>query len=119
MKFALVDIKESSKCVKFIFCNDDTIQLSVTAHDTSLFKPYHIYDIQVSHSMIVSSRVPFHNETQVDGVNTLVGVVTRKTRNSISIAAGNTQWLFPRRVCSLNPGMDVCITTVELSDKTS
>ena len=62
--------------------------------------------------------VKFHfNEPKVDGVSTLMGVVTRKTRNSISIASGNTQWIFPRRVCSLSPGIDVCITTSDCNSQ--
>ncbi len=111
MQFTVVDIKESSKYVTFIFCNDDTIQLTVKARNASMFQPYGVYEISVTHGMLITSRVPFHNDVQDVNTTTLLGVVTRKTRNSLHISAGHTQWVFPRRVCYLNPGTDVCITS--------
>ena len=111
MHFILVDVCEDSKCnITFIFCNDDTFQLRVRARDARLFVSGK-YEISVTRNFLsdqrlLSSQFAYSN----------VGVVVRKTRNSVHIASGMTHWMFPRRVCSFNPGIDVWITAIGVNE---
>ena len=48
MLFRLVDINETSKYFKYIFCNEHTIQLTIKSKLPLNFVPYYLYDIKLS-----------------------------------------------------------------------
>tara|TARA_E500000178_G_C16525761_1_gene532121 strand:+ start:211 stop:561 length:351 start_codon:yes stop_codon:yes gene_type:complete len=106
MKFRVVDIQYNSKNAIFIFDNDATFKLQVTTKCGNLFEIARLYDIKVSHQLSIENT---YIGLGPPGVFSNLGVVLKKTRNSVHIACGDTQWKFPKLVCDLNPGIDVWI----------
>lgn len=106
MKFRVVDIQYNSKNAIFIFDNDETFKLQVTTKYSTLFEIAKLYDIHVSHQLAIENR---YIGPEPPNIFSCLGVVLKKTRNSVHIACGNTQWKFPRIICNLNPGLDVWI----------
>ena len=104
MLFRLVDVSADSRAVTFIFDNDGTFQLRVRTTNGNMFVPFASYDIRVSRTPSLGYMAP------TPRCHSNVGVVTRKTRNSVHIASGVTYWMLPLVTCSFNPGMDVWIS---------
>ena len=108
MLFRLINIDADSRAVTFIFENDDTFQLRVKAPKGDMFTLYALYYIRVSRNLPLEYMSFSQNYSSQHCSN--MGVVTRKTRNSVHIASGSSHWMFPRAICSLNPGVDVWIS---------
>ena len=107
MQFRVVDIRPDSRQVTFIFSNDGTFQLQVTTKDYKLFEIAKLYDIEVKQDLMIENT---YIGTCPKNIFSNLGVITRKTRNSIHVSCGgNTQWKFPRFICNLTPGTDVWI----------
>ena len=112
MRFLLVDIVYTSRSVKFVFVNDGSFQLVVKGltADGGLFEPFKEYDITVHHEIDPALFHTLHAKEKSTLVYSKLGVITRHTRNSVHIACGSIQWMFPKRICSLKPGIDVWIS---------
>ena len=104
MIFRVVDIISDSKYSKFVFDNDDTFKLIVVARNATLFHPFALYEIVVTHDVPFFIPGSLHENEFM-----FLGVVTRKSRQSIHIASGTTHWTFPKSICNFMLGLDVCI----------
>lgn len=120
MRFRLVDIRCSSKIVQFIFSNEGTFQLLVETSnkDAHIFQHYKLYDIHVSHEIPqheLNSHLVRENKKKTT-IFSQLGVVIKRTRQSVHIRSGKTHWIFPKVVCSLKSGIDVWITVNTLHE---
>lgn len=92
------------------FSNDHTVQLSVVVpeNESDVFRLYGVYDITVERGSTASIGYDTEGRWRL-------GVVTKRTKNSIHISSGAMMWVFPKCVCSFRPGTDVClcVTLVE------
>ena len=114
MLFRLLDINSDSRLVTFIFNNENTFQLLVKARNMDLFIPFALYDIKITHELPLVNQFGTGFKALYSYSN--LGVVIRKTRKSVHIASGHTNWAFPRCMCSLNPGIDVWISVVLMDE---
>ena len=108
MLFRLLEINESSKYFKYIFCNEHTIQLTIKSKLPQNFVPYYLYDINLS---LGEEYVP--NPRMSDRIEYL-GVVFKTTRNSIHVQSGSVHFLFPLAAYKSKPGTDVWIFVTEI-----
>jgi len=87
--------------------------LIVETDDADLFSPYKSYDIQISRNIPIDETIKLYAKT-TNNISSHVGVVIKKTTNSLHICSGNTQWIFSNNICSFKPGMDVWISVEKL-----
>lgn len=115
MIFWLLKITETSRALVFTFSNDNTAQLSVIIANSdrnryeSLFTERNCYDISIRCNHDAS--IPFHRMSPPQ----FLGVVVKRTRNSVHVASGPTLWKFPQSVChhAFKNGSDVWIRVVQ------
>ena len=103
MLFRLLDVNETSKYFKYTFCNEHTIQLIIKSKIPQKFVLYSVYKIRLSLGI---EHVPkFYSQNFIE----YLGVVLKRTRNSIHVQSGTVHFLFPIAVCNHKPGTDVWI----------
>tara|TARA_B100001989_G_C24542775_1_gene468664 strand:- start:2341 stop:2658 length:318 start_codon:yes stop_codon:yes gene_type:complete len=103
-----VDIVETSKFFKYTFCNDHTIQLTIKSKIPQSFILYSVYNIKLSLGI---EHVPkFHSQNYME----YLGVILKRTRNSIHVQSGNVHFLFPIAAYDAKPGMDVWVLVEQI-----
>ena len=108
MLFRLLDVSETSKYFKYTFCNEHTVQLTIKSKKPQNIVLYCLYEINMT---IAIEYVP--NAFKPTVIEYL-GVVLKRTRNSISVQSGSVHFLFPLVVYNTRPGTDVWIIFEEI-----
>ena len=103
MLFLLVDVSETSKYFKYTFCNEHTVQLTIKSKEPQKIVLYCFYEINMSLSIEYVPNVL--KPTIIE----YLGVVLKRTRNSIYVQSGSVNFLFPLVVYNARPGADVWI----------
>lgn len=108
MLFHLVDTSETSKYFKYIFCNEHTVQLTIMSKEPQNIILHRLYEINI---YAATEYVPnVFKPTVIE----YLGVVLKRTRNSIRIQSGSVNFLFPLVVYNARPGTDVWIIFEEI-----
>lgn len=108
MLFCLVDVIETSKYFKYIFCNEHTVQLTILSKEPQNIVLYRLYEINI---IVAIEYVPnVFKSTIIE----YLGVVLKRTRNSIYVQSGSVNFLFPLVAYNARPGTDVWIIFEEI-----
>lgn len=108
MLFRHVDASETSKHFKYTFCNEHTVQLTIISKEPQNIVLYHLYEINI---YTATEYVPnVFKSTVIE----YLGVVLKRTKNSIRVQAGSVNFLFPLVVYNVRPGTDVWIIFEEI-----
>ena len=103
MLFRLVDVNETSKYFRYTFCNEHTVQLTIKSKEPQNVVLYCLYKINMSDAIEYVPNV--FKSTVIE----YLGVVLKRTRNSIHVQSGSVNFLFPLAAYNARPGTDVWI----------
>jgi hypothetical protein len=103
MLLKLEDINETSKYFNYTFCDDQAVKLTIKSIVPENFLKDFSYDVKLSPSI---EYVP--NSLRLNCMEYL-GVVLKRSINSIHVQSGNVLFLFVSDIKSFKPGLDVWV----------
>jgi len=103
MLLKLEGINETSKYFKYTFCDGQAVKLTIKSRVPENFLEDFSYDVKLSPSI---EYVP--NLLRTNCMEYL-GVILKRSINSIYVQSGNVLFLFYSDIKSFKPGMDVWV----------